>query len=50
MKKSNTLGGNADSKSLKREILLDTKRQYLKVSNAVVGKSHKTPKKSKFRF
>ena len=50
MKESNTLAGNAGNNLLKRVILVNTKRQYIKVSNNVVGKSHKTAKKSTFRF
>ena len=37
MKESNILVGNAAYNSLRREILLNTKGQYMKVSNILVG-------------
>ena len=39
MKESNTPVGNADNNSLKREILLNTKGEYMKESNTLVGKN-----------
>ena len=36
MKESNTLADNATIKQLQREILLDTKEQYMKESNILV--------------
>ena len=36
MKESNTLAGNATIKQHQKEILLDTKGQYMKVSNTLV--------------
>ena len=37
MKESNTLVNNAAIKLLQREVLLDTKEQYMKESNTLVG-------------
>ena len=36
MKESNSLAGNATIKQLQREILLNTKGQYMKESNTLV--------------
>ena len=37
MKESNSLAGNVAKNFLKREILLNIKRQYMKESNTLVG-------------
>ena len=37
MKESNTLAGNAIIKQLQREVLLNTKGQYMMESNTLVG-------------
>ena len=34
---SNTIAGNVTMKQLQREVLLDTKGQYMKVSNTLEG-------------
>ena len=41
MKKSNTLAGNAVKNSLNREILLNTKGQYMKETNILAGNAVK---------
>ena len=37
MKESNTLSGNASIKQLQKEVLLNTKGQYMKESNTPAG-------------
>ena len=37
MKESNTLVGNAGNNSLKREVSLSTKGQYMRESNTLAG-------------
>ena len=37
MKESNTIAGNATIKQLQRDVLLDTKGQYMKKSNTIPG-------------
>ena len=42
MKESNTLVGNAANSLLRREILMNTKGQYMKESNTLVGDAANT--------